>query len=324
MHDALERIRNVERGAYKPLQDLGVEYVIPLMANELLEAWFLIADFADTDDESANDVIFIETVGNILSMSLSNIQLFEEKLAAERIQREIELAGDIQNQSLPKNFDLHPRLDIHAHSVPHSSVAGDFYNLIQLSEHEIIVFMADAAGKGIAAALLITNIQANLNALLRTGASYAQIIGQLHSVIGRLTHHEQFVTLFLGKINMARNEIEYINAGHNPPALLHEGEVSRLNDGCIPLGIMEVRDFKVGQSAFVPGDTLFLYTDGLVEQTDPSGVMFGEEGVDELVAANANSNANRLINSALRSVAKHANGVDYHDDISLMAITYKT
>jgi len=288
-----------------------------------LRAWFLIADFAESEDETVNDIIFIETVGNILTMSLQNIRLFEEKLSAERLRREIELAGDIQNQALPKNFDLHPALDIHAHSVPHSNVAGDFYNLIPMGESEIVVFMADAAGKGIAAAILITNIQATLNALLLDGASFSTVLRRLHQVIGRLTHYEKFVTLFLGKIDLARGQLTYVNAGHNPPLLLRANRQREwLRKGCIPLGIMEVKQFEQGTVAFCPGDLLYLYSDGLVEQPAPSGEMFGEERLERLMLSSSHQNANKLLNATLRAIAAHAAGNDYEDDISLMAIRY--
>jgi sigma-B regulation protein RsbU (phosphoserine phosphatase) len=321
--DTIQATKSIQHTPGDPLKQLGVEYVVPLGRNDVMNAWFLISDFAESDEERKNDIIFIETVGNILNISLQNIRLFEEKLARERLQRELELAGNIQSQALPKNFNIMAELDIYAHSLAHSSVGGDFYNLLKLNDHELVIFMADAAGKGIAAALLITNIQANLNALLKTGATYEQIIHQLHHVIGRLTHYEQFVTLFLGRINLWHGEIEYLNAGHNPPLLVQNGEVQELGEGCIPLGIMEVRDFQIGREQFQAGDALFLYTDGLIEQTDPQDHLFGDERVRAIVTEQSSCQANRLVDHMLSEIARFSDGVPFQDDISLMAVRYR-
>lgn len=305
---------------FPALAELGAEYAIPLGAEGFMHAWLLIADFAESPEEEQNDIVFIETIGNILVLSLQNIRLFEEKLAKERIQRELEVAGSIQRQSLPDRFDVHPGLDIDALSISHSSVGGDFYNILQTDPNTVHVFIADAAGKGVAAALLITNIQAYLNALIRTGAGYGTIIDQLHAVIGRLTKFEAFVTLFLLRIDLDKRTITYLNAGHNPPLLLRNQHVEELREGSIPLGIMAVEEFEIGERPFEPGDMVLMYTDGVVEQPDLTDNLFGEHRVEEVLRQNAHETAALVVENLYNAVSDYAGDVPFQDDLTLVAV----
>lgn len=321
--EKINRIRKLANSPFPGLKATEAEYIIPLGSEETMSAWILIADFAETEEETINDLMFIETIGSILAISLQNIDLFEEKLEAERMQRELELAGRIQRSSLPTRFDLLPQLEIFARSTPHSSIGGDFYNLLQTGPNELYFFIADAAGKGTAAALLITNITAHLNALIQTGASYHQMIHQLHRVIGQLTSYEAFVTLFLGKIDVAEGRLEYFNAGHNPPVLTRNGQQTNLTKGCIPLGIMDITEFDVGNEAFGPGDSLFLYTDGMVEQMNPLGDLLGEERINRFVEASQASTSQAVVKKAFRLVSDFADGEPFGDDITVMHIRHR-
>jgi sigma-B regulation protein RsbU (phosphoserine phosphatase) len=320
----ITRILNVATSPFESLKEMGVEYVVPLGNEERLSAWFLIADFAETEEETLNDLMFIETIGNILAISLENIRLFERKMQAERVQQELELAGRIQRQSLPERFDLLPQLEIFARNISHSSVGGDFFNLIQTGPNELYYFIADAAGKGTAAAILITNVTANLNAMIKTGASFEQMIHQLHDVIGHLTGYEAFATIFLGRIDVAEQVMEYVNAGHNPPVFSTQGRQRELSEGCIPLGIMPVDAVEVGRVPFRPGDSVFLYTDGMVEQQNREGELFGDHRVRAFVANTLQHTSSAVVKLALREVQHFAEGLDYEDDITIMNIRYRT
>lgn len=232
----------------------------------------MIADFADSEAEAENDLIFIETIGNILIISLSNINYFHAKLKERDIMLELEVAGRLQKQALPSNFNISARLDIYAVNVAHYKVAGDFYDLLPLNANEIVFCIGDVSGKGIPAALLVANIQANIRALFNAEAPLHQIIKQLHNAIYSISTEEEFVTLFIGKLNLRKENIVYINAGHNPIFMVRkDGIIKELSKGCIPLGLLPLQDIEIGTEKFYPGDSLFLYTDGVVEEMNPSG-----------------------------------------------------
>ena len=298
------------------------EFVIPLGNKQNPDAWFLVSEFADTDSEAENDLIFMETLGNILVITLNNIRLFEEKMAQQRIEQELELAEQIQKQLLASNFQIHPSLDIYAVNLSHHKVGGDFYDLISISEDEFYVCMADVAGKGIAAALMVANLQANLRALVFAHDSPVLIIENLNKVFLGVTKGEHFVTLFLARIDLKAQKMKFINAGHNPPLFIHQQSAKELTDGCIPVGIMEMPFLHCTEISFVPGDRIFLYTDGIVEQTNPAGDLIGWEPVKELVIALAENNSETIVSEAVSKVQQYAGTEPAVDDISCMNIRF--
>ena len=217
-------------------------------------------------------------------------------------------------------------LDIYGRCIAHSKVAGDFFDIVILSEEEIFICIADAAGKGIAAAMLVANLQANLRALIETDAGFYLYIHRLHQVIARLTRNEKFVTLFLAKINIAKQEIEYVNAGHNPPFLLRaNGEVQELTKGCIPLGILPIETYEVGFCDFGPGDLLFTYSDGVVEQENATGELMGSERVLEILQGHLPEHSTfEIIAQVLNALKIHSGGVPNSDDVSILAVRFKS
>jgi sigma-B regulation protein RsbU (phosphoserine phosphatase) len=306
--------------------EIGAEYIIPLGSDkERPGSWILIADFAESEAETMNDLIFIETVGSFMQITLEKIRLYEEKQEQDRIQNELDVAARIQQESLPSDFDLMDELDIYGRCIAHSKVAGDFFDIVILSEEEIFICIADAAGKGIAAAMLVANLQANLRALIETDAGFYLYIHRLHQVIARLTRNEKFVTLFLAKINIAKQEIEYVNAGHNPPFLLRaNGEVQELTKGCIPLGILPIETYEVGFCDFSPGDLLFTYSDGVVEQENAAGELMGSERVLDILKAHLFGHSTfEIITHVLNALKIHSSGVPNSDDVSILAVRFK-
>ncbi|MBX3100889.1 MAG: PP2C family protein-serine/threonine phosphatase [Bacteroidetes bacterium] len=304
---------------------IRAEYIIPLGSDkDRPDSWILIADFAESEAETMNDLIFIETVGSFMQITLERIRLYEEKQEQDRIQNELDVAARIQQESLPSDFDLIHELDIYGRCIAHSKVAGDFYDIILLSDEEIFICIADAAGKGIAAAMLVANLQANLRALIETDAGFYLYIHRLHQVIARLTRNEKFVTLFLAKINIVKREIEYVNAGHNPPFMVRpNGEVHELTKGCIPLGILPIETYEVGFAHFGPGDLLFTYSDGVVEQENARGELLGSDRVKTLLVGGRESDTMDIIAQVLSLLKTHSEGVPNSDDVSMLAVRFK-
>jgi sigma-B regulation protein RsbU (phosphoserine phosphatase) len=314
---------------YNPISALpaiDIEYIIPLGNPQSPAGWFLIADFADSEAEAENDLIFIETIGNILIISLSNINYFHAKLKERDIMLELEVAGRLQKQALPSNFNINPRLDIYAVNVAHYKVAGDFYDLLPLNSNEIVFCIGDVSGKGIPAALLVANIQANIRALFNAETPLHQIIKRLHNAIYSLSAEEEFVTLFIGKLNLRKENIVYINAGHNPIFIVRkDGIVKELSKGCIPLGLLPLQNIEIGTEKFYPGDSIFLYTDGVVEEMNPSGELLGSQIIKDLLIEKRNQSSRQIILEILERVWKHAQTYKHYslsDDVSMMMLKF--
>ena len=302
------------------LSAFGAEYVVPVQFRNDVGAWFVIADFAESDAERENDLIFVETLSNVLSAALENRNLVQEIVQQEALKKELELAGKIQAQLLSYDFSNIQGGEIAALNVPHSQVGGDFYDVISRGEKGFFVCIADVAGKGMAAALLMASLQASLRALILSEDTLESVIRKLHQNIYRITQGDKFVTLFLAHVKIQTREIDYINAGHNPPWLISGNQLLPLEMGTIPLGILDLSHLEQGTLPYQAGDQLFLYTDGLVEQENLAGEMMGEETVEELLAESPCQTAAEMLARVNESYSQFGKGVDPADDITMMAI----
>ncbi|MCS7084504.1 MAG: PP2C family protein-serine/threonine phosphatase, partial [Bacteroidia bacterium] len=204
----------------------------------------------------------------------------------------------------------------------HSTVAGDFYDFIPVNSEEFYFCMADVAGKGIGAALLVANLQANFRALATARTSFHHILFHLNNAIIRLTESGQFVTMFLGKVNVRSRRLAYVNAGHNPPLFFRDGTVKELSRGVIPLGIMPIENLDLGAETCNPGSVILLYTDGVTDQHNEHNEPLGVEPIQKLLVESAGQSAKQIVGSIMDLIRKHAGGNPRYDDVSLMAIRF--
>lgn len=326
---ALEELPNISailpvtEAEHPELQSLGIEYIVPLYFKRGVAAWFLVAEFADSDAERENDLIFIETIGNVLTSALENYFLVEEIVQQEAVKRELDVASKIQNQLLISDFSAIDLAEIYAVNVQHQGVGGDFYDVISRGEKGFIICIADVAGKGISASLLMANLQANLRALILSENSLESIIRKLHDRLMDVTKGERFVTLFLAHIKADTRTMDYINAGHNPPVLVSNGEIIELTDGTIPLGILDLPEIIEGEVPFHDGDLLFLYTDGLVEQPGPGEELFGEERVESALLEANGKTPEQIITGMNDLRVDFTDGHPSEDDITMVAVRFR-
>ena len=305
------------------LAEADVEYVVPITNKRETTAFFLIADFADSEVEAQNDLIFIETLGNILAVAIRNRQLFQETMEQESLRRELEVAEAIQKQLLISDFSRFDDLDVYGMNEAHDRVGGDFYDLIKKENDITFICIADVAGKGIGAALLMSNLQANLRALCAQYNDLPIIITELNRILYGITVGEKFVTLFLARLDTRRRTLHYINAGHNYPIFLHQGRPQRLDIGCILLGIMPELQTESGTLTFDPGDRLFMFTDGVVEQTNPQEEMFGGEKVVAELLQNPDHGAEEMVLHMQKVLRQFAAQVEPADDITMLCVTFR-
>lgn len=316
------RVTGIEAATYPALHAMGAEFVVPLVYYSHVSAWLLIANFADSEAERINDLIFIETIGNVLTAALENRRLVEELVQRESLRKELQVAEKIQQQLLVRDFSAIKPASIAAMNDAHHGVGGDFYDVIPRSEQGFFLCIADVAGKGIGAALLMANLQANLRALILSENHLVDVIEKLHAILLETTKGEHFVTVFLAHVRYTDGEIDYINAGHNPPMLYRRGEVTQLKSGTIPLGIISLPEVMQDTVTYSPGDTLLMYTDGLPEQHNPEGEMFGEERIEALLKARSDSTPEELIDLLRKEREEFAEDAANTDDITLLAVKF--
>ncbi len=266
-----------------------VDIVIPVSHKDDAIAFVLIGDIEE-EGEGVSPIIkhlrFIQTLSNIIVVAIENKRLFQETLRQEALKREMELASKMQTMLIPaaEKLPSHENIRMKAFYHPHFEVGGDYYDVIQLSKDEVGLCIADVSGKGISAAILMSNFQANLRALYTADKSLTDTIIRLNKSVMNSAKGEKFITLFIARYHFKTRELKYVNAGHNPP-LLYEtgsGKLTLLSSGCVGMGMLD--DLPFINEAVITMDEpakLFCYTDGLVEVIHDSGVEFGTENLEK-------------------------------------------
>ncbi|MES2809787.1 MAG: PP2C family protein-serine/threonine phosphatase [Bacteroidota bacterium] len=265
------------------------DYFIPIYHKSKALAFALIGDFKTSGEMLNNDLNFIQTMINVVVVALENKKLFRERLQAERLQREMELAAEVQNMLIPLRVHKDDSVEIGAKYLPHQNVGGDYFDFIRLNDHEFIWCIADVSGKGVSAALLMANFQASLHAWSAVEDDLTNIIDQLNKRVISNTQGERFITLFIAKYNEKTRKLNYINAGHNATILYSEGEAVPLKLGTTMIGAFDQLPFiNQGEIDIEPGSLLVNYTDGLLD-FEPSGDrVWDEEHLTEFILANGN------------------------------------
>ncbi len=304
------------------LAQLGLEYVVPIINRDEVFAFFVIADFADSEVEAQNDLIFIETLGNILSVGIRNKQLFEEKVAQEFLRKELEVASIIQQQLLISDFERFKEIEVFGMNEAHHGVGGDFYDIVKKGKGTTFVCIADVSGKGIGSALLMSNLQANLRALCAQYDSPSVIVQELNRILYGITTGEKFVTLFLARLDTQLQSFTYVNAGHNYPIFLHHGKPRRLETGCMLLGILPQVDPEEGNYTFDANDLLFMFTDGLVEQTNALDEMYSSERITEELLQIQALNVREIVGYMQKSMDEFAAGTEVPDDVTMLCVKF--
>ena len=266
----------------------GFESIVPVLHNQKPLANAFIGNIAHQHIASLKEVMpFIHTITNIIVVAIENQRLGKEAIKQAKHQKELELAARMQSMLFPAKLPANTRIDIAATYLPHQQVGGDYYDYIELNKDEILICLADVSGKGISAALLMSNFQANLNALAKHFTTLKEMTIELNESVNKTAKGEKFITVFLALINTKTNFITYINAGHNQPILFCDNQFALLSTGTTGLGMFEQLPFlNEGMIEFPPGATLFCYTDGIVEQENERGDSFGMEKMMELISKN--------------------------------------
>lgn len=300
------------------------EIVIPVYHKQIPLAYVLLGDVNEQKLElsaAIKHLPYIQTLTNIIVVSIENKKLYRQTIQRAQIQKELELAQTMQQMLFPDKLPNTDSLKVAAKYIPHQQVSGDYYDFIQLNLHEFMFCVADVSGKGIAAALLMSNIQATFHSLVNYTHNLKDIIIELNKRVWHNAKGEKFVSMFLGKINTKSKQLTYINAGHNPPMLFNGSKVSNLVKGCTLLGISDtIPQIEVEILDIPQAYTLFCFTDGLTDTLNDAGDYLTESSVQKLISKNIKSDP-AFINDTVMYYAEEFKGESlFVDDIALLTI----
>lgn len=261
------------------------ETIIPVYHNNKPLAYALIGNFEYSVADNPKEILpFIHTITNIIVVAIENKRLTVESINQAAMHREMELAAKMQAMLFPQQLPINETFEIAATYLPHQQVGGDYYDYIPISSEESYLCMADISGKGISAALLMSNFQANLHALLKFRPTLTDLVHELNACVNKSAKGEKFITFFIAHIHTGEKTIRYVNAGHNPPFLKDGVQFSLLETGTTGLGMFEDLPFiQEGKADFPDHSILFCYTDGITDIEDQDGNLFGMDKIQEIL-----------------------------------------
>ncbi len=297
--------------------------IIPVFHKEKPLAYALIGDFKEPDQWTRKESIpFIQTISNIIVVAIENKKLAREQIKQAGVKKEMELAARMQTMLFPASLPKNDNFEITATYLPHQEVGGDYYDFIPLGDDEFIISMADVSGKGIAAALLMSNFQANLHASVKLYEDMEHMFHHLNERVYSSAKGEKFITFFLAKLDCKTGKLTYVNAGHNPPVLINNGKVELLEKGSTGLGMFEELPFvHIGEVILGPDSFVFCYTDGVVELEDSSGEHYGLDRLSDFVLKNKNIPDLEDFHRELIKELDEFRGVSaYNDDVTMLSL----
>jgi phosphoserine phosphatase RsbU/P len=256
------------------------------------------------------------------------VHKLQDQLSTAEVQRrtqrqrddELSEAREIQTNLLPKTLPQVPGYEIAALTQPMRFVGGDYYNVVSIGADEVAFCIADVAGKGLPAALLMSSLQAALSPLIHQHLPPREICHRLNTVFCDLMPVGKFISLFYGVLNTAEKRLAYCNAGHNPPLLIRAGGKSmELNTGGAVLGQFPEWRYEQRELHMESGDRLMVFTDGLVEAGNAQDEPFGEGNVRSIAEQNPNASADDLLRILIDTAARHCGG-QFQDDASVLVL----
>lgn len=327
-HD-LEKIKDItviESSSKKSLNSFDI--VIPVFHKSNPLAYLLIGDLNEDElkiSPTIKHMPFVQTLTNIIVVAIENKRLAKEAINQARIKKELEVASQMQSLLLPDNLPQNNFIEVAAKYNSHQEVGGDYYDYISINEDEFVFCVADVSGKGVGAALLMSNFQANLRAIIRyTDFPLKRVIEELNASVTRSAKGEKFITFFVGRYNKISRKLKYINAGHNPPVLYDGKQVTHLTKGSAGLGMVDELPFIEDDEIFLnPRSLLVCYTDGLVEIENENNEAYSLERFSDVIKRNWNLNKVSMINEEIyNDVDQHRGKNDFMDDTALLAIRF--
>ncbi|MBN2355335.1 SpoIIE family protein phosphatase [candidate division KSB1 bacterium] len=304
-----------------PKENLKV--VVPMQIQEKTKGVLVIGERITKQAYKTDEIDFLTTLCNLAMISIENARLFEETLEKQRIEEELNFARDIQQRLLPRECPKTEKIEIQGLNIPSRQVGGDYFDCIQLDENHIAVAIADVSGKGVPASLLMSSLQAGMRNLVTANGDIPSMVGKINNFIHANTSFDKFITFFYAEIDLVENTISYVNAGHNPPYLIHaDGSWRLLEAGGLILGMMPDMPYENETVPMKKNDLILMYTDGVTEAKSTSDEDYDEERLEKILKKSYVSSVNELIDEIVADLRAFTKGAPQSDDITMMAVRF--
>ena len=303
---------------------LGVRSVIavPLSVSEEEVFGIIYADtptFENTFTEEHLNIL--TTLGSVAAIRIENATLTEERLERERMERELELATEIQQRFQPSAPPIIDGYELQGISFACYEIGGDYYDFIPRRDGKMLIALGDVSGKGTAAALLMSSLHAAIHAQTVAGSDLTEMVGSVNKYLANNTPTNRFITFFVAELDPATGVLNYINAGHNPPMVARNGgAVEELASGGFPLGIMANAEFELGKIQLEKGEGVVIFSDGVTEAATLEAEEYGNDRLIEVIQKNIHRSAAGLRDKIESSVSAFTKTAPANDDITLVIV----
>ncbi len=296
---------------------------VPLQTDDTVIG-MLYLDSGCAEGISDEDLEMLTVMANVAAMRIERERLAEVEKAKQFLENELQQAADIQKQCLPEGSPAVRGFDIAGYSEPCRTVGGDYFGYFPLDDDTVWVIIADVAGKGMPASLLVMNFQARVQVLAQDDLDPATMAARLNDTLCSVCPANRFITAFVCRMDGISGEIQYCNAGHERPLLVRgDGTVEGLGVGGPIVGMFPLMAFEVGTARMSPGDSLVMFTDGVSEAQGANGDEFGTERLAGLFKERGDADAETMVVRVVESVQGWLAGEPAHDDVTLVSVVKK-
>jgi len=296
-------------------------YAVPIAVKNDLYGVILIEEASGGLRFRSRRLEIITGISQQAALAIQNDLLQKEMVVRERLETEVQLARQIQQTFIPESLPKFPDWDLAARWKTARQVGGDFYDVFELPNGQLGLFIADVADKGVPAALFMALTRTLVHAAVIESDSPADAMKRVNDLLIPDTRQGMFVTAVYAVLDMDKRELTYVNAGHNPPLWVKPtGNVERLTRTAIALGVVTGEAVNQRTIKFESGDSLFLYTDGLTEAFNYDGVFFGEERLLEAIKCNTCYSASELLDVVEKALLDFVQDMPPADDLTMLVL----
>ncbi len=306
---------------FPELFNIGIELVVPMQIQSQVKGLIILGKRINNQKYSEADIEFIYSIGSLAIISLENRRLFKEALEKQKMEEELEIARGIQTNLLPGKIPEFSNFDIAVFNLTSQQVGGDYYDIISLNDNSFCIAIGDVSGKGVPAALLMANLQAFLKTICRQEMEIVEATALINDLVTENTSDGKFITFFWALFENEKRKIRYVNAGHNPPLLIRNGKIQKLEKGGIIFGVMKtISPYLSEEIVLQKDDIIILFTDGITEAKNVNDDDFGDERLESIAENLEGLTAQEIMNKIKEEVQMFAHGAMQSDDMTLLVI----
>lgn len=293
-------------------------HVVPVLHKERPIAYILIGEFEEEEDMFER-VQIITTITNVIAVAIENKRLFRRQIEQERLEADMDLGAKVQKMLIPEHFPIRDEYEISTIYQPKLGVGGDYIDYQEFEDGKLVFCIGDFTGKGVSAALLMANFQANFHTLIKKRTSLYDFVQEINTAVYNITNGDRFVTFFVAEYDIDKHELSYVNAGHPPSVLVYDGGIKLLSEGTMVLGTIDVLPMlTVGKVKLPPQALILTYTDGLTDLQNQAGETFDEEILYDFVRRQHGRSAKSFNDALLTKLNDFRQHNEFPDDLTVL------